>query len=526
MRRHHADRPPDEGSALIMCLFLIMVAGFLMMPLMSYTMTVLHGNRIVTTKTSRAEAVRGGLRVALFDPTKLYSACKTAGPTVAVDLAVPPSAPGLPALTTKCYKVADLTQDLPDQQRWALTTTQSGSELVIPPSDPDSVAHPETNGTISSLWCTSKLLDPPTPCGRAYPNNGSTTTTTWQLDALSTNTANKIFLPFLPADDKDVQPSTGFTMPSWNPEGPCKVYFPGTYIDDVTISGPTPAYFVSGVYYFKKMLRITGGATVVVGTGATSGCVDSDSTAALYAEVSPGINPNNNQLDGASGVGGTFVFGENGRLVIDDAAAGTAVNFTMNRRVQQQGKPEAVMNDVSILSVNGLTSGLATTVLDLPLQLNVPAGVVIGSTPEPQSHGYKASLLVSTLTPPTSCAPPVAFTVACPIIDVNFASTRTVNVKIPGYVAVPQGSFSLVTAATAATGKTLSFGGGILAAQVAVSATVPSSLQLGILNPVVQKKFKIVTTTSSGKPKVTSTALVQVNETGGYAINSMVVQTG
>jgi hypothetical protein len=521
--RRKLDRSGDEGSALIICLFLMAVTGFFILPIMSYTMTVLQGNKVVKDKASRSEAVRGGLRVALLDPTKLYSACKSAGPTVSVDLATPPStSSGLPSLSTKCFKVADAFQNLPDQQRWALTTTQNGSQVVIPPPDP-------IDGTISALWCTSKLSVPQIPCGKAYPGNGSATTNAWWQPGVanSTSTANQIFVPFLPASDLDIQPRTGFNMPSWNPGGECNVFFPGTYPDDVVITGTKPAYFVSGIYYFKKTLRITGGATVVVGTGATPGCVDSDSTAAFYAEVSPGVYPNQDQLDGASGVGGTFVFGEDGRFVIDDAVAGSAVNFTMNRRVQQVGKPEEVMNDVSIVSVNGVP-GATTTDLDIPLQLNVPASKVLHTTvTEPLSHGYSASLLVSTATAPVSCAPPpTAVTPACPIIDINFGTTRTVNVKIPGYVAVPQGSFSLVTATGMAAGKTISFGGGVLAAQVAVSAVLPASLQIGVLNPVVQKTFKIVTTTTSGTPKVTSTSLVQVNETGGYSINSMVVQTG
>ena len=520
--RRKIDQSGDEGSALIICLFLMAIAGFFVLPIMTYTMSVLQSNRIVADKSSRSEAVRGGLRVALVDPTKLYSACKNAGPTVSVDLATPPSAAGMPAMSSKCYKVADTSQNLPDQQRWALATTQVGSQVVIPP--------PDTDGTISPLWCTSKLSVPQVPCGKAYPGNGSATTTAWWQPGVanSISTANQIFVPFLPANDMDVQPATGFSMPSWNPGGPCNVYFPGTYTDDVVITGTKPAYFVSGIYYFTQTLRITGGATVVVGTGATPGCVDSDSTAAFYAEVSPGVYPNRNQLDGASGVGGTFVFGENGRFVIDDAVAGSAVNFTMNRRVQQVGKPEEVMNDVSILSVNGV-AGATTTALDIPGQLNVPASKVLGATPEPQTHGYAASLQVSTATAPVSCpyAPPPAVPApSCPIIDLKFGTNRTVNVKIPGHVAVPQGSFSLVTAPGMAAAKTISFGGGLLAAQVAVSAVLPASLQIGVLNPVVQKTFKIVTTTTSGVPKVTSTSLVQVNETGGYSINSMVVQTG
>jgi hypothetical protein len=73
--------------------------------------------------------------------------------------------------------------------------------------------------------------------------------------------------------------------------------------------------------------------------------------------------------------------------------------------------------------------------------------------------------------------------------------------------------------------KNLSFGGGILAAQMYVPAAAPASLQMGLLNPVVQLKLKITTETIAASPRVTSVAQVQVNETGGYAVNSWVVQS-
>ena len=50
--------------------------------------------------------------------------------------------------------------------------------------------------------------------------------------------------------------------------------------------------------------------------------------------------------------------------------------------------------------------------------------------------------------------------------------------------------------------------------------TVP----IGLVNPVVQRTFRITSTTTSGSPTVTSTAIVQINQNGAYAINSWVVQ--
>ena len=100
------------------------------------------------------------------------------------------------------------------------------------------------------------------------------------------------------------------------------------------------------------------------------------------------------------------------------------------------------------------------------------------------------------------------------------------TVAIAGYIAVPQGSVSIQTTAAATANKNVSFGGGILAAQMLVSASTLQSLQIGLLNPVVQKTFKITTTTTttSGAPQMTSVALVQVDQTGGYAVNSWIVE--
>jgi hypothetical protein len=527
IQRRRSSPAQDEGAVLVMVLAMVVVGSMFILPVLSYTQTVLRQNKIVENKTTRSEAVRGGLRVALLDPTSLYATCSGAGITQYAfkELAAPPPAPGLPTMTNKCFKVSDQLQDLPDQQRAALTTTQVGSNTLIPPSDPPDVAHPELAGTMPAAWCTSKLQDPPVPCGRPYIGNGSAVTNAWVADATTTSEDDKVFLPKLPIGHKEVQPATGYQMPAT--EDPCQVFFPGIYNDNVTISGPKPTYFVSGIYYFTKTLRITASANVVVGVGAEEGCVAADNVAALEAEQAPGVKAPIKKVSGGSGVGGTFVFGQLGRLVIEDNGTG-ALSFVMNRRVEESGTPEAELNDVSIMTVNGVTAGPVTSPLDVPGQMFVPASVALSSSSEPAAHGYSASTLV----PPPVAAPPASLascsaialaTPGCPTIDFNFATTRNVKVNIPGYVSVPQGAVSLITAPTASTGKWVSFGGGILTAQLSTSATVPAYLQAGILNPVLQKTFKIVTTTTSGSPTVQSTALVQVNATGGYAINSMVV---
>ena len=515
------DDSRDEGSSLILALVVVLIGTMLVLPVMDYTMAVTRSNRVSSAKADRVEAVKGGLRAALYDPVALYQACRNSGRTFSVGLTVPP---GL-NIVSSCTTTEDALQDIPSDQRYALATTQVGSGAVIPPPYVAGPERPELDGTMSPTWCTSMVIadvHAKVPCGKPYPDNGAADPVAWTLNTSTATSGGKIYNPSLPPFSNTLASVAGYDMPAGG-EGPCKVYFPGKYIDDLVITGATPVYFASGVYYFEKTVRISGDANVVVGTGATPGCVESDAVAVADAIGAP--------FDAYSnGVGGTFVFGANGRLVVDTAtASATAINLKFNRRLVAQTDPLAVLNDISIMSVNGVWNGTSTTEVNLAGQLYVPVTPVFNgsaSVPDPWTQSYKASNLVSSVAVPAPCAPPPTVPAAsCPIIDLNFTNTATVNVKIPGYVAIPQGTLSLSVASGAGANKSISFGGGILTAQMGVAGEAPNFLQLGLLNPIVQKTFKITTRTSSGKPEVISTALVQVNETGGYAVNSWVVQS-
>ena len=513
---HDVARESDQGSALIMTLVFIIVVSLTVLPLMGYILGVTRSNRLLVIRAERIEAVKAGLRTALISPTQLYAACINSGRTTSVALAVPP---GL-GITSKCTTTQDALAEVPSDLRWALTTTQAGSEVYVPAAyvnpDPGS---PELNGMMSPTWCTSMNSAPPVPCGKPYPNNGSVDTMAWLADTSQTSAGSKVWTPQLPPFSNTLRSATAKDLLTG--DAPCKIFFPGKYIDDVVITDSTPVYFVSGVYYFEKTLRISGDAQVVVGAGLTPGCADSDAIAVAETVNAP--------LDAYSnGVGGTFVFGADGRFVVDTATAGGAAgaSIVFNRRLVGANDPLAPLNNISIMSVNGVWSGSSTTALDIPGQLHVPVALVSGSTPtDPWTQKYKASTLVSPATPAVQCAPPpTAPAVDCPIIDFSFTTAAKITVSIPGYVAVPQGSISVQTAAGAEVSKSITFGGGILAAQMQVNAPTPEFLQLGLLNPVVQKTFKITTTTTTGKPTIEAVALVQVNETGGYAVNSWVVE--
>ncbi len=65
----------------------------------------------------------------------------------------------------------------------------------------------------------------------------------------------------------------------------------------------------------------------------------------------------------------------------------------------------------------------------------------------------------------------------------------------------------------------------MLAASFDIADSRPAPVPIGLENPIVQRTFRIVTETTSGSPHMVSSAIVQVNQGGGWAINSWEVQS-
>ena len=106
------------------------------------------------------------------------------------------------------------------------------------------------------------------------------------------------------------------------------MYFPGTYLDPMVLDGPT--YFASGIYYFQNEVRIVGGASVVVGLGAVPGCT-TDQEAIFYVQNPPGTHNMN-------GLGGTWVFGGRGRMVVDNSN-NTPALARIQHALRRRGRP-------------------------------------------------------------------------------------------------------------------------------------------------------------------------------------------
>ena len=174
---------------------------------------------------------------------------------------------------------------------------------------------------------------------------------------------------------------------------------------------------------------------------------------------------------------------------------------------------------VSIVSVNGTldSDGDSSNDLEVSNLLKVPRSFATGVPPDDAaSVGYKPSTLVPVAAPATQPSP---------IIEINLTTSSPATFWVPGYVAVPQGRISISVADGNQADKTVQLLGGVLAASFTQSATQPATLQLGIVNRVVQKTFKIESVTTATKPRVVSTALVQINDYGEYVINAWEIAT-
>ncbi len=614
---------------MIIALALIVLCGFVILPILDYAQAVSRQTRVLQTKTTRVEAVKGGLRTALSDPVNLFKTCDAAGLTVPVTL----GGPGLiTTVDTKCWKMASTLAEDPNTLRYGLATTKAGS------------------------------LTPTGSIGTVMPGSGGTPVNAWVAQTTALPADDKMWLPQLPARHLNIRSPIGYPMPAGYPN--CLVYFPGTYVDPITITGSTPVYFTSGIYYFEQAVRFSGDARVVIGGGAEEGCTN-DQEAAFYAVNAPTVH-------NISGLGATFVFGGQGRLVVDTATAGAGANVVFNQRYTSAADVTSASSaGVSIVSVNGEMSGASYVDLDRANSMFVPRSMVAGTTPVPATdQGYKPSTLVNgapgvsgryvrvqlasstdalslaevlvngvatngvageiarsktttqsstegtaaasravdgttngafasgsvssttevdepnpwwqvevgpnsvvnevvihnrtdaccaarltnftvfvsatdmtgrsyadlladpaiakvTQTTPAAAVTTIPFATAAaplPVVDVNLTTAAAVTLRIPGYVAVPQGRLVITTAAGAEANKTISIGGGVLAGTMEVSTVRPVRFELGLVNPVVLLTLKIVTTTTAGTPVVTSTAVVQVKENGANKVNSWQIQ--
>ena len=247
------DRPrrTDEGSTLILVLLLVVIAGLVVVPLMTYTASVLRLNSAVSERTKDVEAAKAGLRVAMSDPLNVFTECDNGGNLGTLTI-------NGETVTTTCSELDEIgpLEALGYPIPYSAVAMQLGADVpsIAVPADTtlssaDSTAIPVTN----DWW---RAFSPPVPANEAW-------------DAVT----DTVWLPELPVFAEESRSSVPFDMPvgfngGASVAGPaCKVFFPGNYSDPVVLDGSDYYYFASGVYYFADSVTVSENADVVVGQG-------------------------------------------------------------------------------------------------------------------------------------------------------------------------------------------------------------------------------------------------------------------
>lgn len=358
----------DAGVALPLVLAATVMISLIVLPILNYSMSVMRANSVLSDKLERIEAVKSGLRVSLAQPSNLYEVCGLGGPNVPTHLANA-EINGL-TVSTDCFLLESQSALTDTELRFGLVATQVGQN---PPA-----------GLAGAVY------GPP-----ADPSS----TSEWLASTRTASETDTIWLPNLATHGLNLRNPAGTSMPAGFPT--CTVYFPGTYPDPLTLTGPT--FFTSGIYYFEDEVRVEGGASVVVGDGRIPGCT-TNQEAIFYAENVPGTH-------NMSGLGGTWVLGKRGRIVVSDAN-GSSPSLQFNTRyVSPDDVGDAPSADVSIITVNGELAADGTTGvgLDVPGVIEVPASLVGNDAPVPATEvGYLPSIFTPKPSRPDTPAAPSA----------------------------------------------------------------------------------------------------------------------
>lgn len=375
----------DRGSVLLLVLAMVVISSLIVIPVMTFSVTVLKANTVLSAKTQRFESVKAGLRTTLYDPLELYRTCdEEVAPKAISSIDI-----GGMQVDSTCQLVGYANTVLGDHLRFGLVATEVGQ--VIPPA-----------------------LKGKKFASTGAPGDWVGLRTSAYEDPGNTEAWDKIWLPDLPTHPRTLRTRVqGYDMPA--AYGGCKVYFPGKYVDDIVLDGKT--FFTSGIYYFEGEVRVIGGADVVVGDGRTEGCASSQE-AVFFAD--PPLPPG--QPHNITGFGATWMFGGKGRLVISNAN-NKPLHFDFNRRYVDEANTDPSLF-VSIASVNGDLDGLGNLVdyVD-PGFVQVPSSRVVISQgipatadvfESPMAHQMTPSVLTDVPRPPAAPAvnAPVAFRAA------------------------------------------------------------------------------------------------------------------
>ncbi len=251
------NRRRDDGAILPLVLIMVVIGALIVLPLMSYSMSVLKANEVEADRIRMTEAAKAGIRVALGDPAEIFTRCDNSADLTPVS----PVIDGID-VTVSCTEL-----------------DETGALEVLGFQIPYAAAAMQLGATVPTSFAGSSVQSDPVP---PYPADEAW----WAGQVMSTAAADTIWLPQLPVRPSVTRSSTPFAMPAGFA---CSVFLPGFYPDPLTVSGNV--YFASGVYYFEDTVSIVGNADVVVGQGLEDFGTDCADDIQVAANVlgSPGL---------------------------------------------------------------------------------------------------------------------------------------------------------------------------------------------------------------------------------------------
>lgn len=437
------DSDCDRGSVVVVALVVMLLGGIAVSAISSFDIAVTRA-RVVQDRRVNLESTADS--TVAFESSRVRRRSTDPG----LDCPVPIPAGSGPSITISCSPKGGAAQVVAS----GLVTTLNSSTLAaqtLPTwagsvSDAIQGAVVINTGTLATP-SISYLRDRRTVSAGGTTPTWESSATAWSSMAASRDITSPGTYPLLPPIPTYERPGSQTTI------GSCNVYFPGRYLGSstLTLSGGLH-YFVSGDYYFERILAVTNGARVVMGSGRYPGCTD-DSVAASTSR-----SPRPHEI---SGRGATILLGGTARIVVQESS------FIIN------GRDGAA-------SVRTVEFGTSTSSIVIPADsVRLANGTIVPAA----SHSV---LPPGSSTPVSYKASTLASTSAYALdIRLNGSNPQTNQVVLEGQVFLPHAG---LRATSTTSTYALSLSGGIVATQLTTSlAAAPSgdgsSYYLGVALP-------------------------------------------
>lgn len=162
--------------------------------------------------------------------------------------------------------------------------------------------------------------------------------------------------------------------------------------------------------------------------------------------------------------------------------------------------------------VSGVSGGSVTPTDTFTI--SVRAENVLGWGAWEATDGFRLDELGEAYVPPEPVDP--GRYVPLPVIEIASGSASSVDVRVPGYIAVPQGVVKI--SVTDPVGNVVKLTGGVLAAWFDIADPLAETFTIGIDAAPTQRRIRILTQVVGSSAR--SEAVVQINASGAWAVNS------